>query len=179
MIICYIVSGEFLYDAGSSDLVLCDNLEAVGWGGRSSGGVQERGPYAYLWPIHVDIRQKPTQYCKAIILQDQGSSSCALHYRVDSRPLYLQGSPHCVLCVLSHFSSRPCGPQPARLLCPWGSSGKNTGVGCHALLQGIIPTQGSNQHLLCLLHWRATSLPLVQPGKSFKQNEKKIMLPVC
>ena len=27
-------------------------------------------------------------------------------------------------------------------LCPWNSPGKNTGVGCHALLQGILPTQG-------------------------------------
>ena len=31
-----------------------------------------------------------------------------------------------------------------RLVCPWDSPGKNTGVGCHALLQGSIPTQGSN-----------------------------------
>ena len=34
------------------------------------------------------------------------------------------------------------------------SSGKNAGVGCHALLQGIFPSQGSNLHLLCLLHCR-------------------------
>ena len=39
-----------------------------------------------------------------------------------------------------------------RLLCPQDSLGKNTGVGCHALLQGILPTQGSNLHLLHLLH---------------------------
>ena len=32
----------------------------------------------------------------------------------------------------------------ARLLCPWNSLGKNPVVGCHALLQGIFPTQGSN-----------------------------------
>ena len=32
---------------------------------------------------------------------------------------------------------RPQGPQPARLLCPWDSPGKNTGVGCHAVLQEI------------------------------------------
>ena len=38
--------------------------------------------------------------------------------------------------------------------------GKNTGVGCHALLQGIFPIQGSNLHLLCLLLWQAGSLPL-------------------
>ena len=42
---------------------------------------------------------------------------------------------------------------------------KNTGVGCHALLQGIFPTHGSNPRLLGLLHWQAGSLPLVQPEK--------------
>ena len=39
------------------------------------------------------------------------------------------------------------GLQPARLLCPWDSPGKNTGVDCHALLQGIFPTQGLNPGL--------------------------------
>ena len=34
------------------------------------------------------------------------------------------------------------------------SSGKNTGVGCHAFLQGIFPIQGLNLHLLQLLHCR-------------------------
>ena len=38
-----------------------------------------------------------------------------------------------------------------RLLCPWDSPGKNIGVGCHFLLQGIFPTQESN---LGLLHFR-------------------------
>ena len=45
------------------------------------------------------------------------------------------------------------------------SPGKNTGMGCHALLQGIFLTQGSNPHLLCLLHWQACSLPVGPPGK--------------
>ena len=35
------------------------------------------------------------------------------------------------------------------------SPGKNTGVGCHALLQGIFPTQRQNPRLLHLLHWQA------------------------
>ena len=43
------------------------------------------------------------------------------------------------------YSVRPYGLQPARLLCPWNSPGKNTGVGCHSLLQGIFPTQGSGE----------------------------------
>ena len=38
-------------------------------------------------------------------------------------------------------------------------------VDCHALLQGIFPTQGLNPCLLCLLHWQVGSLPLVPPEK--------------
>jgi len=56
------------------------------------------------------------------------------------------------------------------VLCPWDSPGKNTGVGCHFLLQGIFPTQGSNLGLLCLLHLEAYSLPLAPPGKGYIRN---------
>ena len=45
--------------------------------------------------------------------------------------------------VLS-YSVLSCGLWLTRLLLPWGSPGKNSGVGCHFLLQGIFPTQGSN-----------------------------------
>ena len=41
--------------------------------------------------------------------------------------------------------------------CPWDFPGKNTGVGCHALLQGISPTQGSNPGPL---HWELLLLLL-------------------
>jgi len=41
-----------------------------------------------------------------------------------------------------------CGPVDCRLLHPWDFPGKKTGVGCHFLLQGIFPTQGSNPGLL-------------------------------
>ena len=51
-------------------------------------------------------------------------------------------------------SLQPHGLQPATLLCPQNSPGKNTGVGCHALLQGIFPTQGLNPSLLGLLYCR-------------------------
>ena len=57
----------------------------------------------------------------------------------------------------------PHGLQPVRLLHPWDSPGKNTGVGFHFLPQGIFRTLGWNSHLLCLLHWQAGSLPLVPP----------------
>ena len=55
-----------LYDTGSSNPVFRNNLEQ--W--NVAGGIFKReGIYAYLWLIHVDEWQKPTQYCKAIILQ--------------------------------------------------------------------------------------------------------------
>ena len=64
----------------------------------------------------------------------------------------------CDLNVLSRsVVSDSLGPHrlyPARLLCPWDFPGKNTGEGCHFLLQGIFPTQGSNLRLLHLLRCR-------------------------
>ena len=60
---------------------------------------------------------------------------------------------YAVLCLVAQpCLTLPHGLQPARLLCPWDSPGKITGVGCHALLQGIFPTQGSNPDLLHCRH---------------------------
>ena len=65
----------------------------------------------------------------------------------------------CLVTSVVSDSLHPYGLQANRLLCPWDSPGKNTGVGCHALLQGIFPTQGPNpdlphcgQILDCLSH---------------------------
>ena len=62
-------------------------------------------------------------------------------------------------------SLRPHGLQPTRLLCPWDSPGKNTGVSCHFFLRKIFPDQGLN---LCLLHWQAE--PLGKPPNSMLTN---------
>ena len=76
------------------------------------------------------------------------------------------------LCsLLSHFSHVRIFATPWTPLAPWrspGSSvhrekcspGKKLGVGCHARLQVIFPTQGSNPHLLQVLHWQVCSLPV-------------------
>ena len=69
------------------------------------------------------------------------------------------------LCLVALLCPALCNPMD------WGlpgssvhgdSPGKDTGVGCHALLQGIFPTQGSNPGLL---HWQVGSLPTELPGK--------------
>ena len=49
---------------------------------------------------------------------------------------------------------RPHGLQRWRFLCPWDYPDKNTEVGCHDLLQGIFPAQGSNSRLLRPRHCR-------------------------
>ena len=74
--------------------------------------------------------------------------------------------------VMSH-SLQPHGLYPGRLLCPWDSPGKNAGIDCHFLLQGIFPTQGLSPHLWCLLHYQVDSLPLSHLGilTSCLQNE--------
>ena len=62
----------------------------------------------------------------------------------------------------------------ARLLCPWDSLGKNTGVGCHFLLQGILPTQGSNPGLL---HCRQILYHLSHQGNRRKRGINAFPLP--
>ena len=79
--------------------------------------------------------------------------------------LIIQVAHPCMLsCSVMSDSLQLYRPKPTRRLCPWDSPGKNTGVGGHALLEGIFPTQGSNLHLLSLLHWQAGSLPLAPPA---------------
>ena len=64
----------------------------------------------------------------------------------------------------------------ARVLCLWDSPGKNTGVGGHALLQGIFPNQGSNLGLLQLLHCWQTLSPKSHLGSSMQTVTVKLIL---
>ena len=68
------------------------------------------------------------------------------------------------MCSAAQSWPTLCNPiecSLARLLRPWDSPGKNTGVGCHALLQGTFPTQASKLSLSHPLHWQMCSLPPV------------------
>ena len=76
----------------------------------------------------------------------------------------------CVLCLVTQCLTL-CNPMDCR---PLGSSvhgdspGKNTGVGCHALLQGIFLTQGSKPSLL---HLQLDCLPAELQGKPHKETK--------
>ena len=92
-----------------------------------------------------------------------------LHWQEGSSPLVPPGKPTFtyVLCVFSCSNDvrlfATNGLQLTRLLCPWDSPGKNTRMGCRALLQGIFLTQESNPSLVsCIGRW---ILYLVPPGK--------------
>ena len=72
-----------------------------------------------------------------------------------------------ILCMCAHAKSilsTLCDPKD-RLLCPWDSPGKNTGLGCRALLQVIFLTQGSNLSPVSPA-LQADSLPLSLWGNS-------------
>ena len=72
-----------------------------------------------------------------------------------------------IMCVHAH-SCQSCltlgisRTVAQQCLLSWDSPGKNTGVGSHSLLQGILLIQGLN---LCLPYWQAGSFPLASPGK--------------
>ena len=75
---------------------------------------------------------------------------------------------HVLLCcaVLSHehwvmcSALRPHRLQPSRFLCPWNFPGKNTGKGCHFLLQKIFPTQRLNLSVcVSCISWIGRQIP--------------------
>ena len=100
----------------------------------------------------------------------QGRRPAVEHLQTDRplpRHLHLEVTP--AERTLSHFSTLDFAtPWTVAHQAPLslGFSGQEeTGVGSHLLFQGIFLTQGVNLSLLCLLHWQASSLPLVPRGK--------------
>ena len=109
-------------------------------------------PAVCLWPS-----------CQVISLQSDPSASS--HFTLSRRVcVYLQSLALTRVCSVVLDPLRPRGLWLLRLLCPWDSPGKSTRVGCYFLLQRIFQTQGSNPHLLCLLHWQLNSLLLSHLG---------------
>ena len=97
----------------------------------------------------------------------------AVLYHVEDVLLFL-----CMLsCSVMSTSLHPHGLQPTRLFCPWNFPGEAVGMGCHFLLQEIIPIQGSNLHLLRFLNWQVGSFATEPPGKpSSVSNLMKIFI---
>ena len=122
--------------------------EMVGWHHRLNGPESEQVPGVG------DIHGSLAWGCKDVYMtewlnwtKDYGSldekEACVC-------AKFLKLSP--TLCDPVDWGSPVASRVTPRLLCPWDSPGKNTGLGCHALLQGIFSIQGLKPHLWCLLN---------------------------
>ena len=77
-----------------------------------------------------------------------------------------------------------CDPMdPAKVHCPWDSPGKNTGVGCHALLQGIFQPRDQTQLSYTaggfFTIWATREAPLkkvLQAKEKYKEMQIQILL---
>ena len=116
----------------------------------------------------------PTDFCLHEFLEEHWGS---IWREVSLKDLFYT----CVLYCYLLKTLWPHGLQLARLLCPWDSPGKNAGVGCHFLLQGIYPTRESNSGLL---HCRQMLYRLSDKGSSvialdmfcfFKENPEVVV----
>ena len=99
--------------------------------------------------------------------EDRGVFKCPFHHTL-------------LLLTLSHSvvsnSLWPYRLKPTKLLCPWDFPGKNAGVDCHFLLQGIFLIQGSNQCLLSLLIQFSS---VAQSGLTLRPHELQHTRPPC
>ena len=81
--------------------MLCDSLE--GW--EEEGRFKREGTYVYLWLIHVDVGQKPTQHCKAIIFQ------LNINFK---KKIILKSSSFSFKCYSLNLFTLPPGFHPAK-----------------------------------------------------------------
>ena len=96
-------------------------------------------------PLHTVSTRKSTYLgSPAMFLERSLNLLWALWVSSDSALALSQLVCACSATSVLSDSLRPYGLQSARFLCPWDSPCQNTGVGCHALLQGIFATQGLN-----------------------------------
>ena len=82
------------------------------------------------------------------------------------------------LCLVAQSCPTPCDPMDCCLpgsSVHGGSPGKNTGVGCHALLQGDLPSPGIESRSPPL---QADSLPPEPPGKTTEKMDQR-KFPIC
>ena len=130
-------------------------LESPAWaGGFFTASANWEAYYScYLNIIHLTSQRIKSYYqTTSLPHQIQFSLCIQMPFLMPSKKThFLERFLQACCAVPSHSvmpnSLCPHGPQPARLLCHGNSPGKNIGVGCYALLQGIFLTQGSNPGL--------------------------------
>ena len=122
--------------------------------------IETRNRFTQIWSIDVWQRFKGNTKEKTLSFQQIVLEQLDVYVQKKKKKFNLNFTP---VCVYSVFQLCPtlCDPMDCS---PSGSSlhgifpGKNTGVGCHFLLQEVFLTLGSNPTLLHLLHWQMNSL---------------------
>ena len=133
-----------------SCLTLCDPIDSSPPGSPVPGILQARTlervaisfSNAWKWKVKVKSLSRVLLFVTPWTAAYQAPPSTGF-----SRQEWWSGLP--LPSPLTLWDTMNCSP-----ICLWDSSGKNARVGCHAFLQGIFSTQGSNPHLLCFLHCR-------------------------
>ena len=116
--------------------------------------------YSFFFKTFLNLFFSSTLWHVVSWFPNQGSNLHPLHTRAGSYALDYQ-------CLCMHACVDSLWPhelQPTWLLCPRSFPDKNTGAGCHFLLQGIFQIEGLNRCLRCLLPWQVGSLPLCHLG---------------
>ena len=110
--------------------------------------IRTRLCFTATWPRISSIAIAEPPWVTALILEvwvkrkeARALMKLVVFYKVGAKLLVLVAQLCPTLC-------NTMGCKPTSFLCPWDFPGKNTGVGCHSLLQGIFPTQWLNQGLL-------------------------------
>ena len=153
----------------------------------ATGSSAQQRSWARLGPTHSICEWQPFALpspgaCKlGVQLPATDPSPHRLGWDADEFAITDNASLLCVMLVLFScsvvcYSLQTRGVKSIRFLRPWDFSGKNTGVACHALLQGIFPILGSQ---LCLLRWQADSLPLHHQGSPSFNVTSSVNISAC
>ena len=132
----------------------------MGWGGRWEGG-SGWGTHVHPWLIHINVWQKPLQYCKVIslhLVKIIGGKKRVYLLLFSCKSCLTLAAPWTAACQAplcmgfprqEYWSGLPI-PSPTVCVCMYIYIYITlmlymfSGVGCHFLLQGIFPTQGLN-----------------------------------
>ena len=135
-----------------------DSPDAEKEWGQEKGATEHRGLYNITDSADMSLSklQDTLKDREAGMLQSTGSQSVGPDLVTEQQQMCVS------MCWVAQSCPALCSP---RLLCPWNFPGKNTGVGCTSYSRGSSQPQGSNPHILHLLHWQANSLPLAPSGR--------------
>ena len=98
-----------------------------------------------MWSVFTSVSCKMQNRSLEVFMRQR-----LIHTTSVTNTVPFQANLACVISVVSD-SLRPYGLKPTRVLCPWDSPGKNTGVGCLCLPLGTFPPEVLNLNLLRFL----------------------------